>query len=91
MNNKSLFINADQVLGSSPYLDSLYKSTWKDYVEDSGLSPEEISSAYERTKLDRMATLDQQVQWLTDIGFSDVDCVIKRYNFVVLFARKISG
>jgi tRNA (cmo5U34)-methyltransferase len=88
MNNNSLFINADQILGSTPYLDSLYKSQCSNFVENSGLHRDEITSAYERTKLDRMTTLDQQISWLNDIGFSDVDCVYKHYNFIVLFARK---
>jgi tRNA (cmo5U34)-methyltransferase len=91
MNNNSLFINADQILGRTVYLDSLYKSEWKNKVENSGLNPDEISSAYERTKLDRMTTLDKQLHWLKEIGFVDVDCVYKYYNFVVLFARKLTS
>ncbi len=47
-------------------------------------------ASYERTKLDKMATLDQQLSWLTEIGFADVDCMYKYYNFVVMFARKDS-
>lgn len=90
MNNNSLFINADQILGSTPYLDDMYKSKWKNAVENSGLMQHELASAYERTKLDRMTTLDQQIHWLKEIGFIDVDCVYKYYNFVVLFARKIT-
>lgn len=85
----SIFINVDQVLGKTEYLETLYKSDWKKYIENSGLDPVEISSAIERTKLDRMSTLDQQLQWLIQAGFSDVDCVYKYYNFVVMFARKI--
>jgi len=60
-NDEGLFINADQVLGRTTYLDSLYKTDWKNKVEASGLS---------------------------NIGFSDVDCIYKYYNFVVLYGRK---
>ncbi|WP_454190905.1 class I SAM-dependent methyltransferase [Paenibacillus sp. Marseille-Q7038] len=84
----SIFINIDQVLGNTDYLETLYKSDWKKHIENSGLDLAEISSAMERTKLDRMSTLDHQLQWLTEAGFSDVDCVYKYYNFVVMFARK---
>lgn len=87
----SIFINVDQVLGNTDYLENLYKSDWKMYIEESGLDMYEISSAIERTKLDRMSTLDQQLQWLIHAGFADVDCVYKYYNFVVMFARKIEG
>lgn len=85
----SIFINVDQVLGNTDYLETLYKSDWKNHIENSGLDLVEISSAMERTKLDRMSTLDHQLQWLTEAGFSDVDCIYKYYNFVVMFARKI--
>lgn len=88
LNPNGIFINADQVLGNTPFIESLYKSDWKRKVENSGLSQYEINSAYERTKLDKMASLDDQLTWLKEIGFLDVDCVYKYYNFVVMFARK---
>jgi tRNA (cmo5U34)-methyltransferase len=59
MNNNSIFINADQVLGNTEFLDSLYKSDWRNYIEHSGLDQIEITSAHERTKLDKMTTLEQ--------------------------------
>jgi len=89
LNRDGVFVNADQVLGSTDYLDSLYQSDWTNHVEHSGLAQAEISAAYERTKLDKMSTLDEQLRWLTDIGFSDVDCMYKYYNFVVMYARKL--
>ncbi|WP_308637968.1 class I SAM-dependent methyltransferase [Paenibacillus silvisoli] len=83
-----IFINADQVLGHTPYVDDLYKSDWKRKVEASGLSAPEIAAAYERTKLDRMAGLQEQLGWLEQAGFADVDCVYKYFNFVVMYGRK---
>ena len=88
LNQNGVFINADQILGSTPFIETLYKSKWKFEVENSDLSKDEIHSAYERTKLDKMSTLEDQLNWLKDIGFLDVDCVYKYYNFVVLFGRK---
>ena len=88
LNKNGVFINADQVLGGTPFIESLYKRDWRYKIENSGLLKEEILSAYERTKLDKMSTLDDQMGWLKDIGFLDVDCVYKYFNFVVLFGRK---
>lgn len=88
LNDNGVFINADQVLGHTDYIESLYKDDWKQKVESSGLSQDEIAAAYERTKLDKMSTLDDQLTWLKEIGFSDVDCVYKYYNFVVFTGRK---
>lgn len=91
LNPGGVFVNADQVLGSTPYLETLYKDDWKMKVEASGLPREARSAAYERTKLDKMAPLDAQLGWLTEAGFADVDCIYKYYNFVVMFGRKTSG
>jgi tRNA (cmo5U34)-methyltransferase len=88
MHKNSLFINADQVLGSTSYLEALYTSDWRAKVEAGGLSEQVLASAYDRMKLDKMAPLDLQLDWLREIGFSDVDCVYKYYNFSVIFARK---
>ncbi|MBD0383023.1 class I SAM-dependent methyltransferase [Paenibacillus sedimenti] len=83
-----IFVNADQVLGSSPMLERLYRSDWQTKVEGTDLSQEALQAAYERTKLDKMATLDQQLNWLREAGFEDVDCIYKYYNFVVMHGRK---
>jgi len=82
------FINADQVLGSTEYLEFLYKEDWKRKILMGPLSEDELVQAYERTKLDKMSTLNEQLDWLQKAGFSDVDCVYKNFNFVVLYARK---
>jgi len=90
LNPGGMFINADQVLGSTPFLETLYKKDWKRKVENSALTTKDLQSAYERTKLDRMARLEDQLRWLEEVGFSDVDCVYKYFNFVVMFGRKIN-
>lgn len=90
LTHDGIFINADQVLGSTPYLESLYKDDWKNKIENSGMSKQEIEAAYDRTKLDQMATLEEQIHWLRESGFEDVDCIYKYFNFVVLFGRKNS-
>lgn len=88
LKNNSLFINADQVLGSSPAIETLYKEDWKKKIEASGLTEDERLAAYERTKLDKMSRLEDQLNWLKEVGFSDVDCIYKYFNFVVFFGRK---
>jgi len=75
-----VLVNADQVLGSTEFFDRMYKTDWKRKVEASGLRKEEILAAYERTKLDKMSPLETQMNWLKEIGFSDVDCVYKYFN-----------
>jgi len=88
LNDGGVFVNADQVLGHTPAVDALYKEDWSHKIENSGLTSEELQAAYERTKLDKMSTLSDQLQWLRESGFVEVDCVYKYYNFVVLLAKK---
>ena len=88
LNDDGVFVNAEQVLGHTPAVDALYKEDWSHKIENSGLTSEELQAAYERTKLDKMSTLSDQLQWLRESGFVEVDCVYKYYNFVVLLAKK---
>jgi len=88
LNQNGVFINADQVQGSTPFIENLYRRDWQCKVENSGLTKDEIHAAYERAKLDKMATLEDQLKWLKDSGFLDVDCIYKYYNFVVMFGGK---
>ncbi len=88
LNNGGIFVNADQVLGHTVNIEAMYKSEWESYVKKSGLSAEELELAFERAKLDRMSTLEDQLGWLREAGFQDVDCVYKYYNFVVLYGTK---
>lgn len=83
-----IFINADQALGETPFLDSFYKEKWKNSIENSGLSKEELSACYERIKFDQEATLSQQLNWLQEAGFSDAGCSYKYYHFAVMVGRK---
>jgi tRNA (cmo5U34)-methyltransferase len=83
LKEKGVFINADHVHGETPFIENLYKTTWKRYVENSGLTEEEILAGYERTKLDK------QLEWLKEAGFCDVSCIYKYYHFAVMFGRKI--
>lgn len=89
LNQGGIFINADQVLGHTPFIESLYKNDWKQKIENSGLTSGELQAAYERTRLDQMAPLEDQIQWLKESGFHDVDCIYKYFNFVVLVGRKM--
>jgi tRNA (cmo5U34)-methyltransferase len=88
LKQNGIFINADLVSGETPYIENLNKTTWKQYIESSDLPEKEILAGYERMKLDKESKLDQQIDWLKEIGFCDVSCVYKLYNFAVMFGRK---
>jgi tRNA (cmo5U34)-methyltransferase len=78
-----MFINADQVLGSTTEIEKLYRSHWLESVRTLGVSDEELNQAFERMKYDRMAPLSTQLGWLEKAGFQDVDCWYKNFSFAV--------
>ncbi len=82
------FINADQVLGSTTSIEAIYRDQWLKEVTSSGISQEELAKALERMKEDKMSKLDDQLKWLREIGFEEVNCWFKDYSFVVFSGRK---
>jgi tRNA (cmo5U34)-methyltransferase len=83
-----VFVNADQAAGRTPYFDERFKELWEDEIRKSDLSSEAIASAIERRKLDCNASVSDQLSWLQEAGFADVDCVYKYHEFAVFYARK---
>lgn len=83
-----IFINADQVLGSTPEIESIYRKTWIQQVKNRGVSDADLNAALERMKEDKMSTLENQLNWLKQANFEAVDCWYKNYSFVVFSGRK---
>ena len=82
------FINADQVLGENAAAERIYTEAWRQHVmRSSALTEAEKNAAFERIKLDRMATLSDQFQWLREAGLQ-ADLYFQHYNFVVFAAAK---
>lgn len=83
------FINADQTLGTSPENERRYAARWEQDVRANGCTEAEVQAALERMKVDRTATLEDQLTWLRAAGFRDVDCWYKHYRFAVYSGRKM--
>ncbi len=83
-----IFVNAEQVLGSTETIESYYKKEWENLIRQNGLPEEDIAAWKERLKLDREATVEQQVHWLKEAGFINADCAYKYYKFAVIFGMK---
>ncbi|HZR19925.1 MAG TPA: class I SAM-dependent methyltransferase [Verrucomicrobiae bacterium] len=78
-----VFINAEQVSGSSPRLQQLFEATHLDRARQLGSSEAEVRGAIERMRIDRCATVADQLNWLTQAGFADVDCFFRWFRFAV--------
>lgn len=83
------FINADQVLGETELAEKVYTEHWKNHVQQHpDLTAEEKQSAFERIKIDIMAPLKPQLEWLEAAGLKNANCYYQYYNFVVFAANK---
>jgi tRNA (cmo5U34)-methyltransferase len=78
-------VNVDQIRAETPYLRELYWARWLSQVTQSGASAEQIRESRERRlAYDQEASLADQLRWLQEAGFTDVDCVYKNF-FVGVF------
>ena len=82
-----IFVNAEQVLGPSPQAEERYARIWLDQISSVGLPEDEIARAGERMAHDRCASVEDQLRWMRDAGFADVDCSFKAWRFAVLSGR----
>jgi tRNA (cmo5U34)-methyltransferase len=78
------FVNAEQVAGPTPALDAVYKSLWLQQVREGGATPQQIADSLYRQQDDRCASVEAQLQWMRDVGFTDADCWFKDNRFAVL-------
>ena len=85
-----IFINADQVLGETAQIETIYRDTWLKQVKASGATEEELAAALERMAEDKMSTLAFQLDCLKETGFANVNCWYKNYSFVVYSGEKSS-
>jgi tRNA (cmo5U34)-methyltransferase len=84
-----LFINIDQIRGETPYLQDLYWNSWLERVRRLEPSEQRIGESIERrTTYDRDALLSEQLRWLKDAGFANVDYVYKNMFVGVFLSMK---
>lgn len=88
LNHEGFFLNADQVIGPTPDVDKSYQKNWMKKIEENNFTGAEKDTAMERMKFDNPATLEDNLKWLTDCGFKDVDVYYKYYNFCIFHGRK---
>jgi tRNA (cmo5U34)-methyltransferase len=88
LENGGYFINADQTLGTTPENEDKYAQAWLNGVKAKGCTDGDIEVAIERMKADKTATLQNQLNWLSEVGFIQVDCWYKNYRFAVYSGQK---
>jgi tRNA (cmo5U34)-methyltransferase len=83
-----VFVHAEQVLGPTSDLETIYQKTWVEGIRASGLAEDRVEAALERVREDLNAPLQDQLEWLRSMGFHDVDCWFKYYRFAVFGGTK---
>jgi len=78
------FVNAEQVAGPTPALDAHYKVIWLQQVREAGATPDQIADSLYRQQDDRCASVEDQLHWMREAGFTDADCWFKDNRFAVL-------
>ena len=77
-----------QVLGPTPELDAVYCERHRAQAFALGVTAAEWEATLERMSHDRCDTVADQLAWLAEAGFTDVDSPWRSGRFAVLAARR---
>jgi len=78
-----LFVNAEQVAGPTPEAQARYEAAHERDARALGTDDAEWQAAVVRMSHDRCSTVEDQVAWLGEAGFEQVDVDFKRFRFAV--------
>jgi tRNA (cmo5U34)-methyltransferase len=93
----AMFINVEHVASATPWLEKVWDEAMIDSLADyhekqrTGQTRGMIAKDYE-TRPDQhsnqLASIETQLAWLRDAGFTDVDCFFKYFELAVLGGRR---
>lgn len=82
------FVNAEQVAGPTDLLDIEFRAWHETEAKRLGATDDEWAAAIERFRHDIRSSVHDQMKWLTQIGFANVECLMQDYCFAVLIGRR---
>jgi tRNA (cmo5U34)-methyltransferase len=77
------FVHADEALAATPWLEERAQRAWQDAARRRGSTEDELRAAVGRMSHDIPAPLEDQLAWMREAGFRDVDCAYRYYMYVV--------
>ncbi|MBP1751943.1 MAG: Methyltransferase type 12 [Geobacteraceae bacterium] len=84
-----IFMNIDLVRGPTSNLEEFYWENWLEKIRKAGAPEEEIRAGVERRQaFDRDAFMEDQLRWLREAGFADVDCVYRNFKMGLFYGAK---
>ena len=91
LRNGGCFINIDEVLGPTQYIDRLYVSRWTEFMRKTASEDTIRSELLKREKtLKNLATLDDNINYIKDVGFENIEVICKYFGYVIYFCMKPS-
>ena len=88
LNDNGVFLNLDQIHAPSSENEHIYQLNWLEKIETGSLPHNEKEIIIDRMKMDKPATLENNIKWLQNCGFTNVDVFYKYYNFCILYSKK---
>ena len=84
LKKQGVFYNLDVVLGSNEYLQSIYMNKWIEFM-NKNCKKEEVENIWlpKYYEEDSPSTLMKHLEWLNNIGYREVDVILKYYNYSV--------
>lgn len=83
LNPGGVFVNAEQFRCATPERHQFHHERWVRRARELGADERDLGAALERMKFDRAATLEEQLEWMREAGFRDIDCAYKNLIFAV--------
>jgi len=83
-----IFVNAEHVLAETPEMHDYFAEWHRLQAYEKGLTDAEWADTVERMSHDHLSPLSEQLGWLREIGFTDVECLLKDHGFAVFFGRR---
>jgi ubiquinone/menaquinone biosynthesis C-methylase UbiE len=92
-----LFLNLEHVSSASKWVSSLFEECFIDSLystylrNNTGKTRQEAADEFNRRDdkdVNILAAVEQQCEWLRNIGFQDVDCYFKVFEFALFGGRK---
>ena len=84
-----MFVNADQADGETLYFRQRNLEYWNGFLRNGPMTEAQHAEILKRRDtLDRNDKLSDQLAWLREAGFADVDVVYRNRTFIVTVARK---
>jgi len=66
----------------------MYNGWWMNYIDKSGITPEQKAAWLERKKTDIEVSLEETIRMLRVAGFASVECVYSFMKFAAVLAIK---